>query len=513
MAEQRDEPDFIAGVALDAIPDDGLLAGRVGDHKALLIREGDIVRAIGGTCTHLGAPLALGLAVAGEIRCPWHHACFDVATGKALKAPAFDPLPTWPVAIEDRRVRVTTREPLTPTAQSTIAASGPFVIVGGGAAGYAAALALKRAAPDAACTLVSMDDHAPYDRTLLTKDYLDGRFGEDRLPISQQDLSALGVDVRLSTTVTRIDRSGRAVHLATGDRLPYDKLLIATGAEPKRPDIPGIRKDHVTTLRSLSDCRHILARIGSARQVIILGSSFIGLEAAASLVSRGVKVIAVSPELEPLAKPFGPDLSATILETHRQNGTTLMLGRTITAIEDHAVRLDDGTRLAADLVIIGVGVAPRTTLAEAAGLAVDNGVTVDRYLRTSDPNIHAAGDIACWPDPHSGQSIRVEHWVVAQRQGQVAAANMLGRALPYDDVPFFWTKHFDFSVRYLGHAGQERAITVDGDPAARNATVTFSRDGCVAAIATVERDFESLRREDRMERRLNEAPPGSTSTA
>ncbi len=214
-----------------------------------------------------------------------------------------------------------------------------------------------------------------------------------------------------------------------------------------------------------------------------------------------------------MAKPFGPDLSATILETHRQNGTTLMLGRTITAIEDHAVRLDDGTRLAADLVIIGVGVAPRTTLAEAAGLAVDNGVTVDRYLRTSDPNIHAAGDIACWPDPHSGQSIRVEHWVVAQRQGQVAAANMLGRALPYDDVPFFWTKHFDFSVRYLGHAGQERAITVDGDPAARNATVTFSRDGCVAAIATVERDFESLRREDRMERRLNEAPPGSTSTA
>ncbi len=384
--------------------------------------------------------------------------------------------------------------------------SGPFVVIGGGAAGYAAALALKTAAPDAACTLVSMDEHAPYDRTLLTKDYLDGKFGEDRLPISRQSLAALGVDLRLSTTVTGIDRSARVVVLASGDLLPYDKLLIATGAEPKRPDIPGIEKGHVTTLRSLADCRRILARIGSARQVVILGSSFIGLEAAASLVSRGVAVTVVSPEHDPLAKPFGPDLSAAVMEIHRRNGTTFVLGHEISAIEDDAVRLDDGTRLSADLVIVGVGVAPRTALAEDAGLAVSNGVTVDRTLRTSDPHIHAAGDIACWPDPHSGQSIRVEHWVVAQRQGQVAAANMLGQALSYDDVPFFWTKHFDLSIRYLGHVGDQRAIAIDGDPAARNATVTYSLEARIEAIATVGRDLESMQRKVWMEQRLSQRP-------
>ena len=499
MAEHQDAPDFIEGVALDAIPDGGSLAGRIGDRKGLLVRTGDTVHAIGGICSHLGAPLAQGLVVAGEIRCPWHHACFDLETGSALKAPAFDPLPTWPVVVEGGRVRVTTREPQPPVARTVVAAAGPFVVIGGGAAGYAAALALKTAAPGAACTLVSEDDHAPYDRTLLTKDYLDGKFGDDHLPISQQDLTAIGVDMRLSTAVTRIDRAAHAVVLASGDVLPYAKLLVATGAGPKRPDISGIDKDHVTTLRSLADCRRILARIGSARHVVVLGSSFIGLEAAASLVSRGVAVTVVSPEHEPLAKTFGADLASAILESHRRNGTRFVFGHEISAIEDQAVQLDDGSRLSADLVIIGVGVTPRTTLAEEAGLDVGNGVTVDSFLRTSDPDIHAAGDIACWPDPHSGRSIRVEHWVVAQRQGQVAAANMLGRAMPYDEVPFFWTKHFDLSIRYLGHAGENVTHAVNGNPAARDATVLFQDAGRTHAAATIGRDLEALKLEHAME--------------
>ena len=506
MAEQQEEPDLLEGVALDTIPDGGLLAGKIGDLKGLLIRSGDTVHAVGGTCTHLGAPLAEGLVAAGEIRCPWHHACFDIATGEASKAPAFDPLPTWPVVIEKGRVRVATREPHTPAVRNAVAAAGPFVVIGGGAAGYAAALALKTAAPGATCTLVSEDEHAPYDRTLLTKDYLDGKFGEDHLSISRQDLAALGIDVRLSTAATKIDRSAQQVVLASGDQLAYDKLLIATGAEPKRPDIPGIGKDHVTTLQSLADCRRILARIGSARQVVVLGSSFIGLEAAASLVSRGVAVTVISTAYDPLAKPFGSALAAAVLETHRRNGTRFVFGQGISAIEDKEVQLDDGTRLNADLVIVGVGVTPRTKLAEDAGLDIGNGVTVDRYLRTSDPNIHAAGDIACWPDPHSGQSLRVEHWVVAQRQGQVAAANMLGQTLPYDDVPFFWTKHFDLSIRYIGHAGKHPTIGIDGTPAAKDATVTFSQDGRVEAIATMERDWELLQREVLLEQSLEGRP-------
>ncbi len=499
MVEQRDEPDFIQGIALDAIPDGGWLAGKIGDRKALLVRRGDIVHATGGTCSHLGAPLAEGLVTADEIRCPWHHACFDIATGRALKAPAFDPLPTWPVAIEGGRVRVTTREPRTPAPDNAVAATGSFVVIGGGAAGYAAALALKTAAPDAACTLVSDDDHAPYDRTLLTKDYLDGKFGDDHLPISHQDLTSIGVDLRLSSTVTRIDREARTVVLGSGDVIAYGKLLLAMGARPKRPALPGIDKDHVTTLRSLADCRRILARIGSARQVVVLGSSFIGLETAASLVSRDIAVTVISPEHDPLTKTFGPDLASAVLEIHRRKGTTLLLGRQVSAIEDREVLLDDGTRLAADLVIIGTGVEPRTTLAEEVGLDIDDGVTVDRFLRTNDPDIYAAGDIACWPDPHSGESIRVEHWVVAQRHGQVAAANMLGQSVPFVDLPFFWTKHFDLSIRYLGHAGEDATIAVDGDPAARDATVLFRKAGRIRAAATIGRDLEALELERDLE--------------
>ena len=490
--DETPKPDVLAGVALDDIPASGFLEGKVGDEDVLLVRTAAGLHAIGAKCTHLGAPLAKGLVVGGEVRCPWHHACFDIATGRAVKAPAFDPLPVWPVVVEDGRARVTASEPLAAPALPGVAAVGPFVIVGGGAAGYAAARTLKDAAPGARCIVLSAEDHPPYDRTLLTKDYLDGTFGDEKLRIAQRSLEDLGVELRIDAEVARIDRERRAVVLTNGEAVPYAKLLLATGAEPKRLDVPGADRDHVRVLRSLADCRVILERLGAASHVVVLGSSFIGLEAAASLKSRGVDVTVVTPETRPLAAIFGEGLSDAVMAVHRENGVAFRLGREATTIHAGAVDLDDGEVLPADLVIVGIGVEPRTRLAEAAGLAVDDGVTLDERLRTSDAHIFAAGDIANWPDPHGGHRIRVEHWVVAERQGVIAARNMLGAADAYAEVPFFWTKHFDLSIRYLGHAGRDDVAAVDGTPAERDATVTWRRNGRTTAVATIGRDREAL---------------------
>ena len=499
MPDDQNTPDLLAGVALDAIPASGLLAGRIGERDAVLVRAGDAFHAVGARCTHLGAPMVKGLVVGGELRCPWHHACFDVASGRATAAPAFDPLPVWPAAAQDGRVRVTQAEPIALPRPAVALVEGPFVVVGGGAAGYAAALALKQGAPRARVIVLSDDDHAPYDRTILTKDYLDGKFGDDHLPISKVALDTIGVELRLSTTVARIDRERRAVVLAGGETVPYAALLLATGAAPERPDVPGSDQDHVCVLRSLADCRAVLARVATAQAVVVLGSSFIGLEAAASLRTRGVAVTVVSPETAPTAKVFGGDVSGAIMQAHRAKGVEFRLGRRATAIGADDVTLDDGTRLPADLVVVGIGVVPRTELAAAAGLSVEDGVTVDAHLRTSDPAVYAAGDIARWPDHHTGRAIRVEHWAVAQRQGQVAAANMLGHPTPFAAVPFFWSKHFDLSVRYVGHAGKDDAIAVDGSPGQRDVTVSFSREGRVSAVATMGRDLESLSSEHGME--------------
>ena len=252
-------------------------------------------------------------------------------------------------------------------------------------------------------------------------------------------------------------------------------------------------------LRSLQDCRRILAKAISGTRVAVVGGSFIAMEAAASLIGRVLSVDVIAPEEHPLEKVFGRELSELVLEAHSGKGVRLHLGAKVARIEDKQVALQGGERIDADLVVAGIGVEPRLQLAEAAGLALDRGVLVNSRLQTSDPDIFAAGDIARWPDPHTGESIRVEHWVVAERQGQVAAANMLGDDQPFVMVPFFWTKHFDLSIRYVGHAEKWDETLVEGDLAHRNSLVRFLRAGRDLAVATVERDKDSLRAEVTME--------------
>jgi apoptosis-inducing factor 3 len=509
MAAGQDDrpPDLTRGIRLNELTNGKPLKGCVGKDKVLLWRDNRDVYAFGAECPHLGGPLDEGLIQDGAIRCPWHHACFDLRTGAVITAPAFDSLTRYRVQIDDGLVFVGKPVASTQASHSTKPGDdkrGPMVIIGGGAAGFAAAHALRKVGWTGEISLLSADADAPYDRTLLTKDYLDGHFGDERLPIARHSPESLGIQMALDTSVEAIEIDGKVLRFRGGGAQPYGKLLLAMGAEPLKPAIPGVDLPHVECLRSLADCRRIRKAIETSGRVAVLGGSFIGMESAASLRSWGLKVDLISPEQHPMSRVFGRVLSDLIVDVHRKNGVSLHLGRQVVQIDPGTVTLDDGDLIEADLVLVGVGVKPRLELAEAAGLRLDRGVLVDAQLRTSVADIFAAGDIARWPDPHSGEAIRVEHWVVAERQGETAAANMLGGAQPFDAVPFFWTKHFDLAIRYVGHAEKWDELLTDGSAAGRDVLVRYRKAGRDLAVATVGRDLASLQAEESMMSRLLE---------
>jgi apoptosis-inducing factor 3 len=504
MAEdKKPAPDLTKGVPLSSIADGGFLLGQVGDEAVLLVRQGAEVFAIGAECTHYHGLLAEGVVTDGVVRCPWHHACFDVRTGEALHAPALSPVACWKV--ERQGDTVTVREKIEqPKPRPRGKESAPpnrIVIVGGGAAGFAAAEMLRRHGYQNSMTMLSNDEAPPVDRPNLSKDYLAGSAPEDWLPLRGDDFyKENNIDLRLKTEVQKIDVRGSAVILNDGSSVSYDRLLLATGAEPVRLPIPGADLPHVHTLRSLADCRAIIKAADGAKRAVVIGASFIGLEVAASLRARKLEVHVVAPDKRPLERVFGPQMGDFIRKLHEEHGVIFHLEDTSEAITQKQVKLKSSGMLDADLVVAGVGVRPRIALAEQAGLAIDRGVTVNAQLQTSAPNIFAAGDIARWPDPHTAENIRVEHWVVAERQGQTAALNMRGMGLPYDAVPFFWSNHYDMPIGYVGHAEKWDDIAIDGDIAAQDCILRYRRNGKILAVASIYRDRENLEAEIAMER-------------
>jgi apoptosis-inducing factor 3 len=496
-------PDLTQGVALTTVPDGTMLLGHVGGEPILLARRGEEVFAVAATCTHYGGPLAEGLLVGDTVRCPWHHACFSLRSGEAMRPPALGPIACWRVERQDGIVYV--REKLEPPLRRApvLAAGEPrsIVIIGGGGAGNCAAETLRHEGYTGGITLLSADSSGPYDRPNLSKDYLAGTAAEEWIPLrSPEFYRELGIELRLEARVTAIDPVGREVRFADQSRHPYDALLLATGAEPVRLDVPGGGLSHVHYLRSLADSRAIIASTKAGQRAVVIGASFIGLEVAASVRARGLDVRVVAPEAVPMQRVMGDEIGSLVRKIHEEHGVHFHLGTTAASIDQTSVTLKTGERLAADLVVVGTGVRPAIELAETAGLAIDRGVVVNQYLETSVPGIFAAGDIARWPDPHTGETIRVEHWVVAERQGQTAALNMLGRQERFDAVPFFWSQHYDVSILYVGHAEKWAKIEIDGQVGAKDCTVTYLRDGRVLAVATIGRDLEALRAEEELER-------------
>jgi NADPH-dependent 2,4-dienoyl-CoA reductase/sulfur reductase-like enzyme/nitrite reductase/ring-hydroxylating ferredoxin subunit len=504
MAEEQKPPsgpDLTKGVSLSDFKDDKLL-GHVGDDEVLLVRTSGEIFAVGAHCSHYHGPLAEGLVTGASVRCPWHHACFDLRTGEAERAPALSPIDCWVVEERDGRIFVTQKRDRPQPRAMAAKADTPnkIVIVGGGAAGFAAAEMLRRRGFGGSIVMVSNDTAPPVDRPNLSKDYLAGSAPEDWLPLRPDDFyGASKIDLRLATEVTAIDAKQHQIRCADGTSLAYDRLLLATGAEPVRLPVPSAELPHVHTLRSLADCRAIIADATGAKRALVIGASFIGLEAAAALRSRNLEVHVVAPEARPMERVLGPQLGDFIRALHEERGVVFHLGETVTAFDGRRATLKGGSTLDTDVVVVGVGVRPRLALAEQAGLTMDHGVSVDAYLRTSAPEIYAAGDIARWPDPHSGSAIRVEHWVVAERQGQTAARNMLGAQERFDAVPFFWSQHYDVPINYVGHAEQWDEIAIDGLVAAKDCVLRYKSKGRVLAVASIYRDLDSLKAELAME--------------
>jgi len=498
-AEKLEGPDFEKGCDLDKLTEGEMRLGHAFGEPVLVARRGNDLFAIGATCTHYGGPLAKGLMVDCAVHCPWHHARFDLRTGEAIAAPALNDVTCFKVEKQGNQFFVTGKLEKKP-APKPKSVPANVVIVGAGAAGNAAAEMLRREGYNGPVQLIGADEFLPYDRPNLSKDYLAGNASEDWIPLRQSDFyREQKIDIWTKTSVTEIDPTKKQVALSDGRSLSYGALLLATGADPIRLQISGANLPHVFYLRTLTDSRRIIERAKNAKRAVVIGASFIGLEVAWSLRERKLEVAVVGKHSRPLQNVLGRELGDLVRETHEANGVKFHLNRTPASIQEKSVRLDDGTILECDLVVVGIGVRPNTALAEKAGIATDNGVLVNEFLETNVPGIFAAGDIARWPDPRSGR-IRVEHWVVAERQGQTAARNILGAREPFTVPPFFWSNHFDLHIHYVGHGSGGDETSVSGDLKEKAGSVVFRSDGKVTAVASIGRDLENLKAEVALER-------------
>ena len=520
-------PDLARGVEISTVRPGELVAGHAFGDAVVLARVDENWFAVGARCTHYSAPLADGLLVGETIRCPWHHACFELRNGAASAAPALNDLPSYDVLVQNNIVRVVgkrdgarlngslhrSRGSRTPVRvlfeEHPFAGPESVVIIGAGAAGIACAEMLRREGYRGPVTLLDPDPDAPYDRPNLSKDYLAGSAPEDWLPLHPSTFyERQHIEILTGIEARDLDIEAKTVGLSDGRTLPFDRLLIASGASPIRLRIPG--GERVRYLRSLADSRAIIEQVGRSRKAVIIGAGFVGLEVAASLATRGLEVNVVAPDRLPLERVLGSEIGTLVKSVHEARGVKFHPGRTAQAIEEGGVVLDNGERLETDLVVAGIGVRPNAGIAERAGLMVDDGIAVNEFLETSAIGVFAAGDVARWRDAYSAARLRVEHWVVAQRQGQVAARNMLGHRDRFDDIPFFWSRHYDkLSIRYTGHVDRWDETRIDGTVMEMDCAVSFMVDGKRRAIATINRDRQNLEAEVLMERELLLEPPSS----
>lgn len=469
----------------------------IGDKKILIANIEGTFCALGCCCPHYGAPLADGLVHGTTVLCPWHHAMFQVTTGDLEAPPALDALPKYEVTVKGDDIVVTLPEKLTQGRRPTMVTYDPhshprtFAILGAGAAGNATAQTLREDGYTGRIVLITAEAHLPYDRPNLSKAYLQGQAPKEWLPLrSKKFYETYGIELFLQKKATAVNIAAKTITFADGATLTYDRLLLATGSVPRRLEVPGSQLKHIFTLRSFDDADAIMAACQQALRVVMIGASFIGLEAAASLLHPNRRLTVIAPEDVPFERQFGKEVGKVFQTFHEQKGVTFQLGKTVTRFEGtdrvNAVVLNNGERIEADVVIVGIGVQPNTGFLQGLALQADGSILVDASFRAA-PDVYAAGDIACFPAQHFSQPIRIEHWRTAEQQGQTAAHNMAGKDAVYDDLPFFWTKQGDLGLKYVGHAQQWDEIILHGSLAAGSFLAFYVSQNQVLGVAGMKR--------------------------
>lgn len=472
------------------------ISRKVGDKEILLVRVGHRVFACGGKCTHYGAPLADGVMTDHTITCPWHNSMFDVRTGNMMLPPALEHLAQYPVKVENGEIFVG-RPTKTLFPKLERITDRTFAIIGAGAAGNAAAETLRREGFDGRIVLITRESDYPYDRPNLSKDYLAGQIAPEWVPLRSRKFYANHhIEVLLNHEVTGLDPGLKLIHFAEGKPLAYDRLLIATGGIPRNQDVPGTDLKGYVLLRTLTDANVLIAAAEQANKAVIVGGGFIGLETAASLQARKVAAEVVIREEAPLVKTFGERIGRFIQSIHEKQGVKFHVNKIVKEIvgtdKVQAVILSDGTRVDTDIVLAGLGITPAVEFLEQTGIVEDGAVPVDNRLQTRVENVFAAGDIAVVPTPPHGAPMRVEHWVVAEREGQHAARTMMGSPMPYSEIPFFWTKQYEYSFRYIGHAERYDRVAYRGNVEEGKFLAGYYQDGSLKAVAGLKMDREII---------------------
>lgn len=464
------------------------------DRTIVLVNLHGTIHALESECTHFGADLSKGVLCENHIRCPWHQAVFDAETGHVLEPPALDNIAHYEVRIEGEDIIAALPDEFAPSSEPDMAEFNPdsdprdFVILGTGAAGMSAAQTLRQKGFQGRIFMATVEKDLPYDRTSLSKGLLKSK--EDKaIPLLRPEefYQKHGIEILMDHCASAIDTKTHVVYFANQDKkLKYNALLLAVGSLPRILDIPGADLPGVFTLRSWRDFLNIREQIKNARHAVMIGASFIAMECAASMRNHDIEVTVIAPEEVPFERVLGREVGRLFEQVHRKNGVDFHLNMTVNKIEKKAdgltLTLDNGSELRTDIVLMGVGVRPATRAIQGLNLREDGGVNTDVYLRAA-PDVFAAGDIAAWPDFHSGDVLRIEHWRHAQQQGAAAAANMLGEMIPYHKVPFFWTNQYKTSLRYAGFASDWDDIIIKGDVESARFIAFYVKNGGVLAAA------------------------------
>jgi NADPH-dependent 2,4-dienoyl-CoA reductase/sulfur reductase-like enzyme/nitrite reductase/ring-hydroxylating ferredoxin subunit len=509
----------------DVLPADGLKEAEMrqvsaGETPVLLAKVNGKVFALGAYCTHYGAPLVEGALNGERIICPLHHACFKVTTGDLLEPPAMDALPSFDVRVADGRILVKIPdEPSdrrTPEMSKRDETADPrkFIILGGGAAGYAAAQTLREDGFRGRILMITRENRLPYDRPNLSKDYLHGHAQPEWMPLRGDEFyDECDIETLRGRDVISVDVSSKKISFRDGEPITYDALLVATGGTARQLEIPGVEWANVKTLRSFDDADSIInlateAQAKGSTRASIIGASFIGMEAAYSLTERGFAVTVIAPEAVPFERILGPEVGAMFQQLHENRGVRFKLGANVVQFlgkdRAQAILLNNGENVETDLIVMGVGVRPATDFLQGIQLHKDGGVITDQYLQFGD-GIYAAGDIARFPDQRTGESTRIEHWRTAEQQGRIAAHNMAGKQTVYDSVPFFWTEQYGVSLRYVGHVQQWDEVIIEGNIADHDFIACYVKNGRILAAAGCGRDRDLAAIEELM--RDNRLPP------